>query len=229
MELKMNKPLKENILQVYGREPETLDELARCVIHMIESQENVDLIRRKNRSVKKMHKVLGFAWDIRYSDSVGNSHSSPEGYSQNWRRKENVPMGYPGWSGRVWIRYSEEYRGAPFNKTLTHTGTGGSGGYGGPWAQIGSVRFNRYKSLQQIPKDAYPEPKIYSWDYKFYDLDWPAVALWVEQQKVWGELSDQPWQNRHKFCWEDHDTLVADSAFIAECATIKAMKTVCEL
>jgi len=224
----VSKPLKENILQVYGREPETLDELARCVIHMIGSQENGDIFDCKNRSVEKMYKVLGFAWDMRYTNSVSNSHSSPEGYPQNFTRNLNLPVGYPGWSGCVWVRYLEEYRSCgstPFAKTLTHTGTGGSGSYDGPWKNIAEQQFNRYKSLQRIPKDAYPKPKIYSWDYKFYDLDWPALALYVEQQKMWSALSDLPWPDRHYFCWNDPDTLIADSAFIAECATIKAKET----
>lgn len=225
----MNKPYKENILRVYGREPETLDELARCVISMIESQENGDRFERKKPNVKKMYKVLGFAWDVQYSDMVSNSHSAPEGYPQNWGRDETVPKGYPGWSGRVWIRYSEECRSFgsdPFTKTLTFTGTGGAGDYNGPWRQVSNHRWNRYKDMRRIPKDAYPEIKQYSWDYRFYDYDWPALALWVEKQKMWGELSGQPWQNRHRFEWTDEETLAKDAAFIAECATIKAKETV---
>lgn len=221
----MKNPFKQNILKVYGREPETMDELARCVIHMIESQENGDVFDRKKRVEPKFYKVLGFAWDIAYSSHVSNSHSSPEGYPQNWGRKEGLPTGYPGWTGRVWIRYSEECRSSgssPFPKTLTHTGTGGFGGYNGPWEVISAQRFKRYSQLRRVPKDAYPEIKCYSWDYRFYDLDWPELARWVEKQMMWAELSGQPWQNRHRFEWTDPEILAADAAFIAECATIKA-------
>lgn len=222
----MNKPIKSNILKVYGREPETLDELARCVIAVIESQENGDIFERKNRKVKKMFKVLGFAWDICYTEGVSNTHSSPEGHPQNWRQTDGIPKCYPGWTGRVWIRYSEECRSFgsdPFAKTLTHPGTGGFGGYNGPWESIANHRFKRYGHGQ--PKKAYPEPKIYSWDYKLYDLDWPLIAKWVEKQRMWAELSGQPWQTRHKFEWTDEETLAADATFIAECATIKAKET----
>jgi hypothetical protein len=59
----MNKPRKEHILKTYGREPETMDELARCVIHMINSQENGDVFERRKRGEKKLYKVAGFAWD----------------------------------------------------------------------------------------------------------------------------------------------------------------------
>lgn len=224
----MNKPLKENILKVYGREPETLDELARSVIAVINSQENGDLFDRKRRNVPKFHQVIGFAWDVKHSEMVSNSHSSPEGYPQNWGGKPELPKGYPGWIGRVWIRYNEECRSFgsnPFTKTLTHPGTGGWGDYDGPWKGISGARFKRY-SQKREPKDAYPEPKVYSWDYRFYNLDWPLIAHWVEKQKMWAELSGQPWANSHRFNWTDPDVLAADSAFIAECATIKAKETV---
>lgn len=224
----MTKPIKANILKVYGREPETLDELARCVIHMINSQENGDIFGRRERSQPKFYKVIGFAWDIAYGGMISNSHSSPEGYSQNWGRKENVVKGYPGWCGRVWIRYTDKCRNfgsAPFKETLTHIGTGGWGNYDGPWLDISTVRFSRY-SQKRMPKDAYPEPNCYSWDYRFYELDWPLLAHWVEKQKMWGELSGQEWNTRHRFEWTDPDVLAADSAFIAECATIKAKETV---
>lgn len=216
----MNKPSKEHILKVYGREPETLDELARCVIHMINSQE------RCKHSEKKFFKVLGFAWDIAYGGMISNSHSSPEGYPQNFQRREDVVKGYPGWSGRVWIRYAEEcrsYGSMPFNKTLTHTGTGGGGSYNGPWSQVSHHRWKRYGNMR--PKDAYPEIRQYSWDYRFYELDWPLLAHWVEKQKMWAELSGQAWDNRHRFEWTDPDVFAADAKFIAECATIKAKET----
>jgi hypothetical protein len=225
----MNKPIKSNILKVYGREPETLDELARCVIAVIEGQENGDISFDRRGSKRKLshYKVVGFAWDIRYSDLVSNTHSSPEGYPHNFMRKEELPKGYSGWTGRVWIRYAEECRGFggdPFAKTLTHTGTGGAGSYDGPWKNIASHRFKRYGFGQ--PKNAYPEPKVYSWDYRFYDLDWPKLAEMVSKQKMWAALKGQQWDNRHFFEWTDEETLAADATFIAECATIKAKETV---
>jgi hypothetical protein len=224
----MNKPRKEHILKTYGREPETLDELARCVIYMINSQENGDVFDRRKRSQPKMYKVAGFAWDVHYSDMVSNSHSSPEGYPQNWSRKEDAVKGYPGWQGRVWIRYTEECRSfgsSPFEKTLTHTGTGGAGGYNGPWQAVAHHRWERYGNMRRVPKDVYPEIKHYSWDYRFYDLDWPLLAHWVEKQKMWAELSGQPWDNSHRFEWTDPEILAADAKFIAECATTKAKET----
>lgn len=223
----MNKPIKANILKVYGREPETLDELAQCVIHMINSQENSNIFERHKSSQPKFYKVVGFVWDIAYGGMISNSHSSPEGYPQNWGREDNVPKGYPGWSGRVWIRYADECRdfgSTPFSKTLTHTGAGGLSSFDCPWEGISTARFKCY-SQNRMPKE-YPEPKCYSWDYRFYELDWPLLAHWVEKQKIWGVLNGQGWNPRHKFEWTDPNVLAKDLAFIAECATIKSKETV---
>ena len=56
--------VKSNILKIFKKEPETLDELAQCVIAVIESN-NV--------------KVIGFQWDIKFGD-VPNTHHSPVGF-----------------------------------------------------------------------------------------------------------------------------------------------------
>jgi hypothetical protein len=212
---------KKYILDAYGREPASPDELAQCVIKVIESQLN-------GSHTHNHYQVVGFAWDIRYSDLVSNSHSSPEGYPQNWEGRDTAPRVYPGWSGRVWIRYADDtvsWGSSPFERTLTHTGTGGAGSYDGPWRSICSHRWNRYKNMRSIPADAYPEPRCYSWDYRFYDLDWPLLAQWVEKPRMWAELSGQPWDNRHRFEWTDPEVLAEDARFIAGCATIKAKET----
>jgi hypothetical protein len=208
----MNKPIKANILKVYGRDPATLDELAECVMAVINSQAPVP--------------VVGFAWDINYHEMVPNSHSSPEGLPDNFRNQDHLPKGYPGFSGRVWIRYGEEpesFGSDAFRRTLTHPGTGGFGSYSGPWTAIGTARFQRY-GHRQIP-DAYPEINYYSWDYRIYLADWPALEQWVEQQQILSTLSGKPWQTSHKFNWTDPATLAADAEFMAECATIKAKET----
>ncbi len=227
----MNKPIKQNVLKVFGRDPRTMDELAQCVIAVIESQQNRDhwynpkrATRGKPREVAN-HRVVGFAWDIRHGD-VSNSHSAPEGYPQNWGAKEGLPTSYPGWSGRVWIRYAKypySFGSSPFEKTLTHTGTGGAGSYDGLWRSICSAHYNRYGHVKS--KDQYPEPQCYSWDYRIFDADWPALTEQLEKERVWNRLADRPDRNlRHEFSWTDPETLVEDSAFIAECALYHARK-----
>lgn len=214
----MNKPIKSRILSICEREPETLDELAHSIISVINTHKNADSFGPRKHTKVSLCKVVGFAWDIHHSDSVSNTHSSPEGYPQNWGGKKDLPRGYPGWVGRVWIRYDEKCHGFgsdPFNRTLTHTGTGGFGGYSGPWERLGSYCY-RNKTIK------YPSPEYYSWDYRFYELDWPLLALYVEQQKIWSILSEKPWNSKHSFKWEDPETLRKDSEFIAECAKLKA-------
>ena len=120
----MKSKIKKDILKVYGREPTTLDELAECVIKVIDRQTP----------------VAGFVWHIRHDTSVSNTHDCPIDGVTNWGgRDQNRPFGYPGWEGRVWIRYKsdkETWGSDPFRATLTHTGAGGWGSYDGPWQKI---------------------------------------------------------------------------------------------
>jgi len=205
----VNRPIKANILKVYGRDPATLDELAECVVAVVNSQVS--------------EPVVGFAWDLVYSDLVSNSHSSPEGLVENWLGKPHLPRGYPGFTGRVWIRYGEEpesFGSDPFRLTLTHPGTGGAGSYGGPWSGVNAIRFHRYGHKQVA--DAYPEIHCYSWDYRLYLEDWPGIADWVERQEIWSRLTGQAWQTSHKFGWTDPKVLASDAAFMAEDAITTA-------
>lgn len=205
------KSLKQQILNIYGREPQTMDELAECVIQVIEHQGP---------------RVQGFAWDVAHNNLVSNTHSSPQGHPQNWRGEQHLPRGYPGWFGRVWIRYAGQPRsfGAdPFDRTLTHTGTGGAGSYGGPWQGICSARWNRYG--HRPPRGAYPAVVCYSWDYRFYDLDWPGIADWAHGQQVWSEISGKHWASEHRYSWTDPAVLAADAEFIAQCLEEKLKLT----
>lgn len=218
-----NSPAKQYILDAYGHEPNSLDDLARCVIAVIEHQMNTDGFSRSRRVKQDPYKVLGFAWNIQYTDMVSNSHSAPVGYPQNWRGEPNLPKGYPGWNGRVWIRYADPCRNfgsTPFSKTLTYTGTGGAGGYGGPWEAVSACRFQRYGYRSE--KNRYPEIHCYSWDYRFYEHDWPELSTWVEKQKILSVLSEKPWQRGHTFVWIDEETLAKDREFMAECAILAA-------
>src|ERR1700727_2046995 len=135
--------LKEKFLRIVGKEPETLDELAHGVIKVIESQ--TTKIWNGNIYLQHPIKVLGFSWDIWYRSTVSNSHSAPEGKQTNWGGyKTDIPTSYPGWEGRVWIRYAPIKNGhhissTPFCNTLTHPGTGGSGTYDGPWSALSAA------------------------------------------------------------------------------------------
>lgn len=191
-------PRKQRILDIFGSEPETLDELARCCIAVIDRQD----------------KVAGFSWDISYHDFVRNSHNAPLDGVTNFTWRDTAPKGYPGWRGRVWIRYERAPKGwgsDPFDNTLTHPGTGGFGSYSGPWQRICSARFKYHD------KAVYPEPKCYSWDYIIFLSDWPKIAEARNQERLMGALAGVAYTpETHKFTWEDPSTVAADNDFLKE-------------
>ena len=87
--MNFKRKIKDNILKINGGEPRSLDELVSCVIKVINT----------------VTPVKGFAWDIRKGE-VSNSHDCPMDGVTNWSRSDtSLPTSYPGWCGRVWIRY----------------------------------------------------------------------------------------------------------------------------
>lgn len=185
--------VKSNILKIFKKEPETLNELAQCVIAVIE---------------KNNVKVLGFQWDIKFGD-VPNTHHSPVGFPLNWGRERDKPLHYPGWRGRVWIRYDTHLRprsfgSDPFRETLTHTGTGGYGSYDGPW--------------NEILNSSVPKIYTYSWDYLFFQSDWPELE---RQEQLICALHGEPYIGKHFFSWTDPETKRKDEELIQECNNLK--------
>ena len=131
-----------------------------------------------------------------------------------------------GWLGRVWVRYAgrcESFGSDPFKATLTYPGTGGWGGYNGPWEQLNNawhkvVSPQCYRNGRRIPvpKDLYPEPQAYSWDYRLFDQDWPGVTENLERQQMWDLLSDRkPQTITHEFLWEDPEIAAQDREFMS--------------
>ncbi len=228
--------LKDRILAHYG-EPTDLDDLARCCIAMCETHNNVVQPRdgRRKRLPPDYLKVAGFAWDVKFSDMVSNSHSHPINGMSNWgghNSDKGAPNGYPGFTGRVWVRWAtkcNDFISRPMGHTLTYTGTGGGGAYNGPWEDIYSSRYQRYGHRQEAGQ--YPVIHCCSFDYRFYLSDWPLIEaeinkhrLEVEKQKMWASLGNTRVPNfamSHKFLWEDPVIKAADAAFIAEWDDIK--------
>ena len=107
---------KQRILKACGSEPRTMDELAWAVIKTIESTKT-DQYNGQN-----LCKVVGFAWAMGHG-TVRNTHSAPMNGEQNWSASDpNIPTGYPGWNGRVWIRYKDRNTSGSseaFRSTLT--------------------------------------------------------------------------------------------------------------
>ena len=161
--------IKDRAQKVYGTEPKTMDELADCVIKLINSY--------KDSWGNMNPRVVGFEWDLQYSSKVSNSHSAPEDGTTNWRGEKGIPTGYPGFVGRVWVRFAENneiigYGSDPFAITLTHTGSGGVG-HGGMW----------------------------TWDYKIFLSDWPEIENLINQQRCWNLIAGEDFKFSHKFLW----------------------------
>lgn len=75
-------------------------------------QKTIEDIRVTSKSIHEVVKRLKAMWlengiEVNFSaypDNfnyvVSNSHNSPTGYKQNWGGKDELPRGYPGWSGQ---------------------------------------------------------------------------------------------------------------------------------
>ena len=211
--------IKDRLLKIYGKEPESLDELARCVIKVISEQKST-----RDASSRKCN-VVGFCWDIVHSPRISNTHSSPIDGVTNWGSKPDKPTGYPGWTGRVWIRYEQEYptfSSDPFSATLTHPGTGGFGSYNGPWEQISTAYYKRHGHKVA---SKFNRPAVYSWDYRFYQSDWPVLSDEINKLEMFHKLAGTNTNKKHYFLWEDSDQKIKDAEFIADCALQKARET----
>ncbi len=197
-------PQKQRILNIYGKEPSTYDELAHCVIAVANS----------NSANEEIH-VVGFAWNIVYSDNISNYHNAPLGKETNRSGHEDVPRGYPGFSGRVWIRYSRAPNGwgsDSLQSTLTYPGTGGGGAYGGIWRNISNQRYKRSKSDIFVEKC-----HCYGWDYKIFLEDWPLIGQYIGVKHTWDILQNGKRSPiAHQFEWNDPDTLEDDIIFLQQ-------------
>lgn len=208
--------LKNELIQIYGKDPETLDEVANACMEVIEHQLNSKELRnRRSRSSKsKDVKLDGFAWDIQYSDKVSNSHNAPINGTTNWSgRDKDAPTSYPGFSGRVWIRYSKDpdtWGSDPFPHTLTYTGTGGYGGYNGPWEKAGSAYYKKYG------RKTNDYMYYLSWDYRFFLSDFPALEKNVQNNILLHNIQypNTKYRLLHLFEWTDPETLKQDEEVI---------------
>lgn len=198
-------PKKQRIIDIFGRDPQTMDELAQCVIAV--------------HNATGGNTLIGFKWIITHCD-VSNSHSAPEGKATNWSRKDNEPKSYPGWYGRVWVRYASPYRGFISHvmpDTLTHIGAGGCGHYDGPFQRIHDAYYQKHGHRKSISC-----PEVFSWDYRIYDMDWPAATEIISQQNMYDKIAGRPTKShQHIYEWHDPATLIADTEFMEDWSTIK--------
>lgn len=201
---------KAHALEIYGHEPKTFDELAECVIAVANTHKNRTISRRGVLTESEAAKVVGLSWNIQYSPQVSTSHSSP-------MVGKNDKDYAPGMLGRVWIRYASDYGYSfgsdPLRRTLTYTGTGGIGGYSGPFEPIMNARYKRYGHFNKS-EHKFPPVMAYSWDYRIYLSDWPLLEEFIGAQETWCILKNKQFSFKHEFLWQDPDTLAADTAFM---------------
>jgi hypothetical protein len=193
--------IKDKYLKKFG-EPSTLDELGHYCINVI------------NDTIKNESRVIGFAWEIEYKNSISNTHSCPIDGVENFRCREELPRGYPGFKGRVWIRYSHSLRSFssdPFPQTLTYPGTGGGGAYDGLWKSICAAHY-AMRTCKYTKE--YNEPVCCSWDYKIFLSDWPLISEFIQHELLMNTLTDKTSKIKHKFVWEDEETKLADEKFM---------------
>lgn len=182
-------------------------------------QELFDTIKNViSDSLPKKIKVVGFAWNVEYG-KLRVTHSSPIEGTDNWGSDPKYPTSALGWHGRVWIRYSKDtprFGSDPFSKTLTYPGSGGFGSYSGPWATVSAARHNKYGWKRS--KGDYPEVRCYSWDFQFFEDDWPVLKNIVAQQVLFATIAGT---NTKKFpmstsniSWTDPVVAAADKEFV---------------
>jgi hypothetical protein len=197
----MRQTIKQRAQSIYGNEPETMDQLGDCLVKMID---NYVAVRSK---IHYNAKCIGLSWELTHSMQISNTHHAPQGKVTNWGFDHpELPKGYPGWTGRVWVRYDTKlshimFGSDPFEGTLTYTGTGGYGGYDGPWENLISL-WHRHRS-------DFHELQVYSWDFKIFDDDWPLITEIKEHisLSVFNRLADITLTTlNHTFLWEDPET-----------------------
>jgi len=200
--------IKEKQIDIFGKDPETIDEL----FSMVKSVISYNLVKQNEDAV-----LVGLGIDVTGDKQVSNSHSSPEGYKTNWGGTEpGEPRHYKGFSGRIWIRLSREASGwgsDVLRNTLTHSGSGGGGAYDGKWQGISTAYYNAPKRLQK----AFIRPACVSYSYQFFLKDFPVIADAVNKKEMWDTLKNVgTLTNNAKtiIWWQDDVQLQKDRDFI---------------
>lgn len=180
------------------------------------------IIDRVNDNLKKdNNKVVGLQLVLSWYDRVSNSHSAPVGKPTNGGRLGFLPTGYPGWSGRVWIRYDKKcFKGwggsDPIRGTGLHTGTGGFGTYSGPWTKLAHSIFDA-ELIDKISLKKYNDlkPVCHSWDCRVFAEDFPEILELYQMDKCFDLLANGgESQREYSYCWEDPETAAADKLLI---------------
>lgn len=204
-------PKQQHIVNIYGKSPTTLTEVAEAVLAVIQSQEE----------------VVAFHWSIDFSDSVGGYFHAPVGYEKDLY-KENVPR-HLGFKGRVDIRYKHVKlhttfaASGNFEATLTRPGSGSRACYYQKWIPVDRAYYKLYGRNDD-------EPAFWGWDYTFFLEDWPDLIIKDEiraheqaehERQVWTILQCKYFQKQkytlhHDFEWIDPEVQAQDLELLAK-------------
>jgi hypothetical protein len=183
----MTHPTKQKIIDIFGKEPENLDEVAKAII----------ATARANG-----HALTGFAWQLHYKSRLSNSHSAPLDGVRNFTGQPHLPSGYPGLTGRIWIRLEKQdkchFASDLLNETCAHPGSGGAGSYSGPWDTM-------YK---ECPNE---KLRLFSYELKLWVSDWPNIERIINRQMLFPALKQQAFSYAHSFEWTDPEVLARDN------------------
>jgi len=212
----LDHPNKKYTMKVFGKDPETLDEVFDSVIAIVNDQ-----CRLNNEPDVE---VVGLEIALTYTPEVSNTHECPLLGTTNWGGNDKTaPRNYPGFQGFICIRYNkdnESFMDHYLGHTLTHTGSGG-GGHTGPWGKIKTAYYDAPRHIQKT----FERPEILRWDYKIFLDDFPELAGWVNKQMtsdmlVHGEINPITFNRT----WHLKEQVQADKKFKAKFKKFKARR-----
>lgn len=140
-------------------------------------------------------RIAGFSWNIVYSECVSNTHYCPVSGYTNFRQSrfdesgKPLAIGYPGFKGRVWIRYNKKFSesGATIvKKSFTYPGTGGIGSYDGPWDYTANIYYSNKEKLRLHYE--FTQPQLYGYNYRFFLSDFPLIEQKISKEKFMHHL-----------------------------------------
>ena len=186
-------PRKKQILDIFGKEPETLDELGHCIFTVANYFST---------------QLDGLAWNIEYKPNISNTHNCPINGECNFSRHPDQPLYYSGFAGRVWLRVSksckESFSSDILGGSLVRTGTGGAGSYNGPW--------NHFETANGLPKT-----RLASYgQFNIFLDDWPIINEWVEHRALFDIIQEKSLKINHTFFWESDEIMQYDKQIIGE-------------
>lgn len=201
----LDHPRKKHAMKIYGKDPETLDELFESIIVIL------------NRYIKDEGvTVVGLDINMTSSQKVANTHYCPLLGGTNWGFEnidKDVPQGYPGFGGIICIRFSKQnnvFGHSYMNNTLVHTGTGGGGHYG-PWQPIVTAFHLAPKYISKT----FIKPNCLGWDFKVFLDDFPKLKNTIEKQWTADMLTHGKTKSvTYKKTWTDPKQSEKDQEFI---------------